>query len=108
MSETFIPSDSFWNLSSTSTTARSRSSFASRSLLFFVDESPEFHNPYSDLNLFLYQKIKEEIPLLGKVKKWSIKLQEELLQKITPDFQKKFPQYRLSVSAMRKIWDKVV
>ncbi len=72
-----------------------------------VDETPEFHDPYSDLNLFLSQKIKSEMHQQGLVKKWSLKIQEALLQKIAPEFQKKFPHYRLGVSALRKTWEKV-
>ena len=34
-------------------------------------------------------------------------MQEELLLKIAPDFQKKFPQYRLGISALKKTWEKV-
>jgi hypothetical protein len=83
------------------------SSPAPQPLSLFVDESPEFHNPYSDLSLFLYQTMKEEIVLSGHTKKWSTKLQEKLLQTITPEFQRKFPQYRLSISGLRKIWDKI-
>lgn len=78
-----------------------------RSLKDFVDDSPDFHDPYSDLNLFLSQKIKEEMKEEGFVKKWSVFLQEKLIEKITPEFQKKFPNYRLGVSAVRKIWDKI-
>jgi hypothetical protein len=72
-----------------------------------VDEVSSFHDPYSDLNLFLYQEVKKwiEIPFDGK--KWTIKLQEQLLEEINPLFQKRFPMYRLSVSALRKIWERL-
>lgn len=72
-----------------------------------VDESPDFYDPYSDLNLFLSQKIKQEMQHCGPSKKWSSKIQEELLLKIAPAFQKKFPQYRLGISALKKTWEKV-
>ncbi len=75
--------------------------------LFNIDEAPDFHNPYSDLSLFLSQKIKQEIRSHGSIKKWSLKIQEELINHITPDFQKRFPHYRLGISALRKMWDKV-
>jgi hypothetical protein len=78
-----------------------------RDLLSSVDESPEFYDPYSDLNLFLSQKIKKEMQHTGCLKKWSLKIQEELIQKITPEFQVKFPQYRLGVAALKKIWEKI-
>ena len=43
----------------------------------------------------------------GSSRKWSLKIQEELLLKIAPDFQKRFPQYRLGISALKKTWEKV-
>jgi len=72
-----------------------------------VDEVPDFHDPYSELSLFLSQKIQDEFKQAGFVKKWSVYLQEKLIQKIGPEFQKKFPTYRLGVSALRKIWEKI-
>ncbi len=75
--------------------------------LFSIDEAPDFHNPYSDLSLFLSQKIKQEMHAHGSIKKWSHKIQEDLIQKITPDFQQKFPHYRLGISALKKMWDKI-
>lgn len=72
-----------------------------------VDESPEFHDPYSDLNLYLSQKVRGEMRKEGILKKWSLKIQEALLEKIAPEFQKKFPHYRLGVTALRKTWEKV-
>jgi hypothetical protein len=72
-----------------------------------VDEAPDFHDPFSDLSLFLSQKIKQEMEEHGSAKKWSLKIQDELIKKITPDFQKKFPHYRLGIAALRKIWEKI-
>jgi len=72
-----------------------------------IDESPEFYDPYSDLNLFLSQKIKKEMHQCDSSKKWSLKLQEELLAKIAPEFRSKFPQYRLGITALRKTWEKI-
>lgn len=69
-----------------------------------VEETPDFQNPYSHLSLFLSHTIKKE---LGTMRKWSWKLQEELLRKIAPEFQKQFPQYQLGVTALKKIWEKV-
>ena len=43
----------------------------------------------------------------GQLKKWSLKIQEDLLKKISPEFQNQFPQYRLGVSALKKIWEKI-
>lgn len=72
-----------------------------------VDESPEFHDPYSELNLFLSQKIKQEMRHCSNSKKWSVKLQDELIHKIAPEFEKRFPRYRLGVAALKKTWEKV-
>lgn len=72
-----------------------------------VDSAPEFHDPYSELNLFLSQKIKEEFKESGFVKKWSFYLQEKLVEKIAPEFQRKFPQYRLGIAALKKTWEKI-
>ncbi len=71
-----------------------------------IDESPDLHDPYSELNLFLTRKIKEEFKTVGPAKKWSIYVQEKLIEKITPEFKKKFPHYRLGVSALKKVWEK--
>lgn len=115
MSGTRIPhpsSDNFWSNSSKFVTSSLPISAKKREeaisdLLSAVDESPEFYDPYSELNLFLSQKIKQEMHHCGSCKKWSMKVQDELLQKIAPDFHKKFPQYRLGVSALKKTWEKV-
>ncbi len=115
MSETKAPHptpDNFWSNSSKFVTSSLPISAKKREealsdLLHAVDESPEFYDPYSDLNLFLSQKIKQEMQHCSSSKKWSIKIQEDLLLKITPDFQEKFPQYRLGVSALKKTWEKV-
>ena len=72
-----------------------------------VDEAPDFLDPYSDLSLFLAREIKKEMQDSGFSQKWSLKVQEQLVQKISPEFQKKFPQYRLGVFAVKKVWDKV-
>ena len=63
-----------------------------------------FQDPYSDVSLFLSKKIK----LLGSSDtEWSHQLQDELLQKITPEFVKKFPDHRLGASTLKKTWEKV-
>jgi hypothetical protein len=108
-------SDNFWSSSSKYITAsiainnkKKNKEDSLSELLSSVDESPEFYDPYSDLNLFLSQKIKQEMQHCGSSKKWSLKIQEELIFKIVPEFQKKFPQYRLGVSALKKAWEKIV
>jgi hypothetical protein len=72
-----------------------------------VFESPEFHDPYSELNLFLSQMVKQEMRHCSNSKKWSVKLQDQLTSKIAPEFEKRFPRYRLEVSALKKTWEKV-
>ncbi len=64
---------------------------------------PITQDPYSEVSLFLARKIKQ----LDRSKGWSIYLQEELLEKITPEFTKKFPEYRLGAAALKKTWEKV-
>ena len=93
-------SDNFWSSSSDSHLFSTPSSLSlnlkknqESQLLHSVDESPEFHDPYSDLSLFLSHRIKQEMDSSDPSVRWTVKLQEELLSKITPEFQKKFPQY---------------
>lgn len=74
---------------------------------YSIDESPELYDIYSELNLFLSKKIKNEMQHCGSSKKWTVKIQEELIEKITPEFRKKFPQYRLGGSALKKAWEKI-
>lgn len=105
-SDNFWPNSSKFVTSSISISAKKKEE-ALADLLHAVDESPEFYDPYSDLNLFLSQKIKQEMQHCGSSKKWSIKIQEKLLEKITPTFQSQFPHYRLGVSALKKTWEKV-
>ncbi len=115
MSGTATPqpsSDNFWSGSSSfySSSFSSKKKKEDKSLKDFissVDESPDFYDPYSDLNLFLAQKIKQEMQHSGFLSKWSLKIQEELIRKISPEFQNKFPQYRLGVSALKKVWEKI-
>ena len=105
-------SDNFWSNSSKFVTsslpisAKKREEALSE-FLCAVDESPEFYDPYSDLNLFLSQKIKQQMQHCGSSKKWSLKIQEELMMKITPEFQTQFPHFRLGISALKKTWEKV-
>lgn len=108
-------SDSFWsdsNLKSFVSTSVSHKKQIKQNtmeeVLSSIDAMPEFHDPYSDVSLFLSEKIKEEIKHCQTEKKWSLKLQEELINKITPEFQKKFPHYRLGVMALKKTWEKVI
>ncbi len=110
-------SDNFWsnsldsNLLSTPSSFslnRKKNNLANQDLLNSVDESPEFHDPYSDLSLFLSNMIKKEMKTIDPSLRWTLQIQEELLLKITPEFQKKFPQYRLGVTAVKKIWKKIL
>ena len=110
-------SDSFWSDSSNNglfatpsslSLNRKKSSSSLQEFLHPVDETPDFHDPYSNLSLFLSEKIQEEMKGAPPVQKWTLKLQEELIKKITPEFQKKFPQYRLGVTALKKTWEKIL
>lgn len=98
--------ENFWNEKTSQRVASKKSLFV-KECLNSIDEAPDFHDPFSELNLFLSQKVKQEMRHCGNSKKWSVKLQEELLQKITPEFQQKFPRYRLGVSVLKKTWEKV-
>ncbi len=107
-------SDNFWSSSKkyTTTSISINSRIKEKEEMFSedpsaIDESPEFYDPYSDLSLFLSKKVKQEMQHCGSSKKWSLKIQEELLSKIAPDFRKNFPQYRLGISALKKTWEKV-
>lgn len=75
--------------------------------LYSIDELAEFYDPYSDLNLFLVKKITQEMRHCGNSRKWSLKIQDELLKKISPEFQERFPHYRLGVAALKKTWEKI-
>jgi hypothetical protein len=101
------PSDNFWSESRFSGRGKESYSSSREDYLSSLDEAPDFHDPFSDLNLFLSQQIKQEMRHCGTSKKWSHKLQEDLILKITPEFQKRFPQYRLGTSALRKTWEKI-
>src|SRR5947209_1676897 len=68
---------------------------------------PTLQDPYSDVSLFLSKKIKEQASSIDHSKEWSHYLQEKLLEKITPEFGKKFPNYRLGAAAVKRTWEKV-
>lgn len=76
-------------------------------LLHSIDEAEDFYDPFSDLSLYLSKKIKKEILKEGSSKKWSSKIEANLLAKILPEFREKFPKYRLGASALKKVWEKV-
>lgn len=85
-----------------------KESFHAEAHLFPIDEAEEFHDPFSDLSLFLSMRIKRELLREKNPRKWSQKIQSLLLQNILPEFTKKFPKYRLGNTALRKTWDKVL
>ena len=72
-----------------------------------IDEVPELYHPYSEVNLFLSRRMKQEMQN-APTKSWSIQLEQYLLEKMTPKFQKKFPQFRISVSSIKKTWEKLI
>jgi hypothetical protein len=74
------------------------------------EAASEIHDPLSDLSLFLSKQIKEQMKERegGVVQKWSSYLQNKLIEKITPEFEKKFPHQRLGVHAIKKVFEKIV
>ncbi len=78
-----------------------------KELIYTLDETPDFHDPLSEVSLFLTQKIRQTIYHYNLENKWTVKLQNTLIEEIIPDFQERFPQFRLGVSALRKIWEKI-
>lgn len=76
--------------------------------LFPINETEEFHDPFSDLSIFLAKQIKNEILKESNPKKWSMTIQKLLLNNILPEFKKKFPKYRLGNTALQKTWSKVL
>ena len=81
--------------------------YSSRAHLYPIDEAEDFHDPFSDLSLFLAKKIKGEIVKHGSSKQWSSKIEMNLLSGILPEFKARFPKYRLGVNAVKKVWEKV-
>ena len=73
-----------------------------------LDESEEFHNPFSDLSLFLAKKIKSEISRGMTPQKWSQQIQIYLIKMIVPELKKHFPKYQIGNNALKKTWEKVV
>jgi len=72
-----------------------------------IDKSEDFCDPCSELGIFLSQKIRREIEESGSVDKWSSKIETSFLQKILPEFKKKFPKCQLGGAVLRKMWEKV-
>lgn len=88
-------------------TSSKRNNFNAQTHLFPIDETEEFYDPFSDLNLFLAKKIKKEL-IKNSPQEWSRKIQQDVLQNILPEFRQQFPQYRLGVTALKKTWEKVL
>lgn len=88
--------------------SHAKNHFQASTYLFPIDESEEFYDPFSDLNLFLSKRIKRELLRHKNPVKWSRKIQSSLLKKILPDFTRNFPGYRLGNSAIQKIWEKIL
>ncbi|MCI5052886.1 MAG: hypothetical protein MRY21_07120 [Simkaniaceae bacterium] len=84
-----------------------KQALSAKAYLYPIDESEEFYDPFSDLNLFLTKKIKKEMLNAKKPKQWSSNIQNTLLERILPEFRQKFPKYHLGSAALKKSWDKV-
>jgi hypothetical protein len=72
-----------------------------------IDEVPELYHPYSEVNLFLSQQLKQELQN-APTKIWSIQLEKYLLEKMSPVFHKRFPQFRISISAIKRTWENLI
>lgn len=75
--------------------------------LYPVEEATEFHDPFSELSLFLAKRLKKEITKNNHSKKWSQQIQKTLLAEVLPEFRQHFPHYRLGISALKKTWEKI-
>jgi len=75
--------------------------------LYPVEEANDFHDPFSELSLFLAKRLKKEITKEGQPKKWSQNIQKTLLAEVLPEFREHFPHYRLGISALKKTWEKI-
>ncbi len=72
-----------------------------------IGEVEDFYDPFSKLSLFLAGKVKKEIQQCKTAKKWSSKIEADLLAKILPELKKKFPSCRLDRVILKKVWNKV-
>ena len=75
--------------------------------LYPVEEANDFHDPFSELSLFLAKRLKKEIIKEGHPKRWSQNIQKTLLAEVLPEFRVHFPHYRLGISALKKTWEKM-
>ncbi|MCH9811895.1 hypothetical protein K0U07_03920 [bacterium] len=75
--------------------------------LYPVEEASDFHDPFSELSLFLAKRLKKEILKNSQPKKWSQNIQKTLLAEVLPEFREHFPHYRLGISALKKTWEKI-
>lgn len=73
----------------------------------YGNELTPLQDPHSDISLFLSKKIREQAASLTPTKEWSHYLQEKLIQTITPDFEKKFPESRLGAATVKRVWEKM-
>ena len=71
-----------------------------------VNEAPDFHDPFSELSLFLARQVRKKLAMEKSGRSWSAHMQEELLRRILPEFEKRFPKYLLSTSALKRVWEK--
>lgn len=74
---------------------------------FYSDRSKEFCDPFSELNLFLSKRITKEIQENNSIRKWSKKIEANLLAKILPEFRERFPTLRLRPSNLKRIWEQL-
>jgi hypothetical protein len=75
--------------------------------LYPVEEANDFHDPFSELSLFLSKRLKKEIVKDSQPKRWSQNIEKTLLAEVLPEFREHFPHYRLGISALKKTWEKI-
>ncbi len=71
-----------------------------------MDSIASFQDPYSDVSLFLTRKIKQLSEINSATKEWSQGLQKRLVERITPEFEKKFPTHHLGSAVIKRAWEK--
>lgn len=71
-----------------------------------INEAPDFHDPFSDLSLFLARQVRKKLEMERTGRSWSAHIQDELVRWILPEFEKLFPKYLLSTSALKRVWEK--
>lgn len=75
--------------------------------LYSFDESKILLDPFSELGLFLTQKILQSVSTNRNRKKWTKSLQNTLIREILPEFKKRFPGYHLGKKLLVNAYENV-